>query len=93
MLCFVIPSRRVRTDTQYIKATYPFTFTMFAIAWGALTHGQGYDMAQQTAYLDGTLRWGFDWLMKVPELRASPRNPALMTGSSLRGRLVRPSWQ
>jgi hypothetical protein len=52
-------------NAQYIKATYPFTFTMFAIAWGALTHGQGYDRAQQTAYLDGTLRWGFDWLMKV----------------------------
>jgi len=40
-------------------------FTLFGLSWGALTHGHGYDLASQTPYLDGTLRWGFDWLMKV----------------------------
>lgn len=40
---------------------------MFALVWPALTHGRGYGMANQTAYLDGTLRWGFDWLMKVSQ--------------------------
>lgn len=25
----------------------------------------GYDMANQTAYLDSMLRWGLDWLIKV----------------------------
>ncbi|OCF75093.1 endoglucanase [Kwoniella mangroviensis CBS 8886] len=50
---------------DYIKATFPLTFTLFALAWGALTHGEGYDQAQQTAYLDGTLRWGYDWLIKA----------------------------
>lgn len=25
----------------------------------------GYNMANQTPYLDSTLRWGLDWLMKV----------------------------
>ena len=39
-----------------------------ALSWGALTHGEGYDAANQTAYLDGTLRWGFDWLMKVSRI-------------------------
>ena len=29
------------------------------------THGEGYDMANQTAYLDSMLRWGLDWLIKV----------------------------
>jgi endoglucanase len=29
------------------------------------THCQGYDMANQTAYLDSMLRWGLDWLIKV----------------------------
>ena len=29
------------------------------------THREGYDMANQTAYLDSTLRWGLDWLIKV----------------------------
>jgi endoglucanase len=56
---------RLITHGQYIKATYPLGFTMFALSWGALTHGKGYDLAQQTAYLDGTLRWGYDWLIKV----------------------------
>ncbi|WWC88048.1 uncharacterized protein L201_002951 [Kwoniella dendrophila CBS 6074] len=50
---------------DYIKATFPLTFTLFALSWGALTHGQGFDQAKQTAYLDGTLRWGFDWVMKA----------------------------
>lgn len=40
---------------------------MFALVWPALTHGRGHGMANQTAYLDGTLRWGFDWLMKVSQ--------------------------
>lgn len=25
----------------------------------------GYDLANQTAYLDSMLRWGLDWLIKV----------------------------
>ncbi|ODN77109.1 hypothetical protein L202_05642 [Cryptococcus amylolentus CBS 6039] len=50
---------------DYIKATFPMTFTLFGISWGALTHGEGYGLANQTAYLDGTLRWGFDWLIKA----------------------------
>ncbi len=25
----------------------------------------GYDLANQTAYLDDMLRWGLDWLIKV----------------------------
>ncbi|GFZ42444.1 hypothetical protein JCM24511_00159 [Saitozyma sp. JCM 24511] len=49
---------------DYIKATFPLGFTLFAIAWGAVTHGHGYDLANQAAYLDGTLRWGLDWLIK-----------------------------
>ena len=26
---------------------------------------EGYDVANQTAYLDSMLRWGLDWLIKV----------------------------
>ena len=33
---------------------------------GSLT---GYDLANQTAYLDDMLRWGLDWLMKVRSTR------------------------
>ncbi len=35
------------------------------MSWGALTHGAGYDSANQTAYLDQMLRWGLDWSMRV----------------------------
>jgi len=36
------------------------------ICWGALdVGGKGYDDAGQTAYLDSTLRWGLDWLIKA----------------------------
>ncbi|WVQ93659.1 hypothetical protein IAU59_000735 [Kwoniella sp. CBS 9459] len=64
---------------DYIKATFPLSFTLFALSWGALTHGEGYDLAKQTAYLDGTLRWGYDWLIK-----AHPSNDTLFVqvGSS-----------
>lgn len=29
------------------------------------SYTEGYDMANQTAYLDSMLRWGLDWLIKV----------------------------
>ncbi|KAL1413821.1 hypothetical protein Q8F55_001605 [Vanrija albida] len=57
---------------DYIKCTYPFGFTMYALSWGALSFGPGFDASNQTAYLDGTLRWGFDWLIK-----AHPTNDTL----------------
>ncbi|KAL1681683.1 glycoside hydrolase family 9 protein [Schizophyllum commune] len=50
---------------DYIKATYPLSFSLMSICWGALDFGQGYEMANQTAYLDDMLRWGLDWLIKA----------------------------
>ncbi|KAJ7499052.1 glycoside hydrolase family 9 protein [Mycena latifolia] len=43
---------------DYIKATFPLSFTLMSICWG-------YDMANQTAYLDSMLRYGLDWLIKA----------------------------
>jgi hypothetical protein len=37
----------------------------------------GYDLANQTAYLDGMLRWGLDWMIKV----GMPYAPALVPRS------------
>lgn len=34
----------------------------------ALTVFSGYDLANQTAYLDDMIRWTMDWLMKVCQL-------------------------
>ncbi|KAI0321872.1 family 9 glycosyl hydrolase [Amylostereum chailletii] len=50
---------------DYIKCTYPFSFTLMSICWGANDFGKGYDLANQTVYLDDMLRWGLDWLIKV----------------------------
>ncbi|TFK43386.1 9 glycosyl hydrolase [Crucibulum laeve] len=50
---------------DFIKATFPLSFTLMSVCWGAMDYGKGYDMANQTAYLDDMLRWGLDWLMKA----------------------------
>ncbi|KAG9003360.1 hypothetical protein FRB94_003183 [Tulasnella sp. JGI-2019a] len=50
---------------DYIKATYPLAFSIFSVCWGANVYGDGYANANQTAYLDGMLRWGLDWMMKA----------------------------
>lgn len=50
---------------DYIKATFPLSWTLTSICWGALEYGAGYQAANQTAYLDSALRWGLDWLIKA----------------------------
>ncbi|KAF9055097.1 glycoside hydrolase family 9 protein [Hymenopellis radicata] len=41
------------------------SFTIMSICWGATDFGQGYNLANQTAYLDSALRCGLDWLVKA----------------------------
>ena len=41
------------------------THEMFSIPRLLMTIYLGYDLANQTAYLDDMLRWGLDWLIKV----------------------------
>ncbi|KAF8914060.1 glycoside hydrolase family 9 protein [Gymnopilus junonius] len=50
---------------DYSKDTFPLSFVLTSICWGATDFGKGYDLANQTAYLDDTLRWGLDWLIKA----------------------------
>ncbi|KAH7887884.1 glycoside hydrolase family 9 protein [Phlebopus sp. FC_14] len=58
---------------DYIKCTFPLSFTVMSICWGATDYGKGYDLANQTPYLDDMLRWSLDWLMK-----AHPSNDTLV---------------
>ncbi len=56
----------------------------------------GYDLANQTAYLDDMLRWGLDWLLKVYLSRSYSLNLQRMTswsvaGPSLSQHALRPS--
>ncbi|KAF8264958.1 glycoside hydrolase family 9 protein [Lactarius quietus] len=50
---------------DYIKCTFPLSFSITSICWGAIDFGGGYDLANQTAYLDDMLRWSLDWLIKA----------------------------
>jgi endoglucanase len=47
---------------NYIKATYPLTFVLNSLSWAALDFGRAFDLCDQAAYLDSTLRTGLDWL-------------------------------
>ncbi|KAI0306950.1 family 9 glycosyl hydrolase [Multifurca ochricompacta] len=40
---------------DYIKCTFPLSFSIMSICWGANDFGRGYDLANQTAYLDDML--------------------------------------
>jgi endoglucanase len=50
---------------NFIKATFPLCWVITQLSWGAMMFGQGYDAADQTAYLDETLRVGLDWLIEA----------------------------
>ncbi|KAJ3723121.1 9 glycosyl hydrolase [Lentinula raphanica] len=50
---------------DYIKVAFPLSFTLNSICWGAVDFGMGYDISNQTSYLDSMLRWGLDWLIKM----------------------------
>ncbi|KAL7410654.1 putative endoglucanase E-4 precursor [Mrakia frigida] len=50
---------------DYLKCTYPLTFVLASISWGAIDFGTAYEKANQTLYLDRMLRYGLDWLIKA----------------------------
>ncbi|KAJ7047503.1 glycoside hydrolase family 9 protein [Mycena alexandri] len=64
---------------DFIKATFPLSFTLMSICWGASDYGKAYDVANQTAYLDSMLRWGLDWLIKA---HPSPSTLYVLVGST-----------
>ncbi|KAF8934292.1 hypothetical protein BGZ58_005808 [Dissophora ornata] len=57
---------------DYLKFIFPLTFSMAETCWGGLEFWEGYQLANQTVYLDQTVRWGMDWLIK-----AHPNNNTL----------------
>ncbi|KAI1307055.1 hypothetical protein EDD11_004577 [Mortierella claussenii] len=50
---------------DYIKFTFPLTFTLTEICYGGLEFFDGYVLANQTHYLDQMVRWGMDYLIKA----------------------------
>ncbi|KAG0042419.1 hypothetical protein BGZ83_000492 [Gryganskiella cystojenkinii] len=57
---------------DYLKFTYPLTFSLTEICYGGIEFFQGYVLSNQVHYLDQMVRWGMDWLIK-----ANPNNSTL----------------
>ncbi|KAF9923308.1 hypothetical protein FBU30_006629 [Linnemannia zychae] len=57
---------------DYLKFTFPLTFTLAEICYGAIDFFEGYTLAGKTRHLDQMVRWGLDWLIK-----AHPNNNTL----------------
>ncbi|KAG0201075.1 hypothetical protein BGX33_010537, partial [Mortierella sp. NVP41] len=57
---------------DYLKFTFPLTFTLTEICYGAIDFFEGYVLADKVHYLDQMVRWGTDWLIK-----AHPNNNTL----------------
>ncbi|KAG0340684.1 hypothetical protein BG004_006305 [Podila humilis] len=57
---------------DYLKFIFPLTFAMSEICWGGIEFFEGYQLGDEVKYLDKTVRWGMDWLIK-----AHPNNDTL----------------
>ncbi|KAF9209319.1 hypothetical protein BGZ49_005201 [Haplosporangium sp. Z 27] len=57
---------------DYLKFIFPLTFSLTETCYGALQFWEGYQLANQTVYLDEMVRWGMDWL-----INAHPNNNTL----------------
>ncbi|CAJ0841219.1 13533_t:CDS:10 [Entrophospora sp. SA101] len=49
---------------DYLKFTLPLSWTITSLSWGAYEWFDGYQLANQTQYLQDMIRWGTDWLIK-----------------------------
>ncbi|RUS32011.1 Six-hairpin glycosidase-like protein [Jimgerdemannia flammicorona] len=50
---------------DYLKFTLPLAHSLAVLSWGGIEFFQGYVLANQTAYLRDTVKWGTDWLIKA----------------------------
>ncbi|KAI8060596.1 Six-hairpin glycosidase-like protein [Gongronella butleri] len=50
---------------DYLKFTLPLAHSLTLIAWGGIQWYDAFVNAQQAQYLQSTVRWGTDWLLKA----------------------------
>ncbi|ORZ24128.1 Six-hairpin glycosidase-like protein [Absidia repens] len=50
---------------DYMKFTLPLAHSLTLISWGGMEWYDGYTRANQSGYLQSTIRWGTDWLLKA----------------------------
>lgn len=56
---------------DFIKASFPLGFVLSSLTWGAVDYGQGYELANQTAYLDGVCEFHPSLLTSLGNLLTS----------------------
>ncbi|KAL1921026.1 uncharacterized protein VTP21DRAFT_11661 [Calcarisporiella thermophila] len=50
---------------DYLKFTFPLSYTLTIVSWGAIEFEQGYRVANQYNAVLDMLRWGMDWMQKA----------------------------
>ncbi|CEH19325.1 glycoside hydrolase family 9 protein [Ceraceosorus bombacis] len=50
---------------NFIKATFPLSWTLQQLAWAGAMYGESFDSTGQTKYLNRTMRVGLDWLLEA----------------------------
>ncbi|OAC99356.1 glycoside hydrolase family 9 protein [Mucor lusitanicus CBS 277.49] len=50
---------------DYLKFTFPLSYTTFMLCWGGTDYIHGYQLANQTKYLRDQVKWATDWLIKA----------------------------
>ncbi|KAG1646358.1 hypothetical protein G6F44_000919 [Rhizopus delemar] len=50
---------------DYLKFTFPLSYTVFMLSWGGTEYFEGYKLANQTNYLKNQLKWATDWMIKA----------------------------
>ncbi|XP_049795739.1 uncharacterized protein LOC126210530 [Schistocerca nitens] len=50
---------------DYVKFTFPLSFALTMLSWGAIEYEQGYTQAGAMDGVRDTIKWGTDWLLKA----------------------------
>lgn len=56
---------------DYMKFTYPLSWTLTSICWGGIEWFEGYELSGQSQYLYDMVKWGTDWLIKAHSLQTN----------------------
>ncbi|XP_018016813.1 endoglucanase E-4 [Hyalella azteca] len=48
-----------------VKFGFPLAYTVTFLSWGYITYGEGYVQAGQTQYLEKTIKWATDFILKA----------------------------
>ncbi|RCH87102.1 hypothetical protein CU097_002569 [Rhizopus azygosporus] len=50
---------------DYLKFTFPLSYTAFMLSWGGIDYYKGYELANQASYLREQVKWATDWMIKA----------------------------